>query len=483
MMMLQLDLREYQDRITVLNPTGNVGILTLWSRVDVVLKQIHNFGPLPSAVAAIANFYGDGLSQLLVNLAWNPQITSLYVVGSDRTNSYDELCAYFARGLEDINVNGIVQKRVVGTTRLVNQGIPQPYVLRPHGVPMIMRCQINELPRLLLAEPFGEIAADAQRVRVVLQETKLSTYPSLPVGHQVIGTDIADTWVEVLAALTRFGLDVQLKKGYRRELYNLKAVITNPTIPTPEQCADLGLNRDRLSSYMTGLLDPVLPPDISYTYGHRLRSYFGIDAIDRVISRLVADRDDRKCYITTWDQRQDLETPDDPYDLSRPCLVSLYFRIVRDRLLVSATFRTHRAYTAWIDNACAICELASDICNHVDAILGPVTIYSQSIGLESQAIEPATALVRGRKWQMRDDQRGDVVFKLERAIGDHGMIVVEHRVDGLTVDTYRGQNAEVLAHKLQVAGVVSDVGHAMYVGRQLGLLQAAIKHKVPYEEA
>ena len=61
----------------IINPEGNVGIVTLWSkpykiRADLQ-KQFPNLFEKDSPLVLIANLYGNGLPQMLSNLAYNPQ--------------------------------------------------------------------------------------------------------------------------------------------------------------------------------------------------------------------------------------------------------------------------------------------------------------------------------------------------------------------------------------------------------------------------
>ncbi len=83
-------------------------------------------------------------------------------------------------------------------------------------------------------------------------------------------------------------------------------------------------------------------PDETYNYGHRLRNYFGVDTLVACADRLRRDSEDRKSYVTLWDNTRDLGQVE-----GRPCLVSLYFRKFEGKLTLSATFRTHNAMDAY----------------------------------------------------------------------------------------------------------------------------------------
>ena len=98
----------------------------------------------------------------------------------------------------------------------------------------------------------------------------------------------------------------------------------------------------RLRRYQEEILSGEMRPDETYNYGHRLRNYFGLDTLAACVERLQHDPEDRKSYVTLWDNTRDLGQVE-----GRPCLVSLYFRKFENKLTLSATFRTHNAMDAY----------------------------------------------------------------------------------------------------------------------------------------
>ena len=474
-----LDLIYYSDKITIINPHGHIGILTLWSRVDVMLKQL---GELPASVAAISNFYGDGINQLLVNLLNNPQISVLHVTGTNRANSLEDLISFFDNGVEDVKVGGVVQRRIRGTTRLLNAAItgPDMFIRKPKIV-----CHKNaaDLKQSLDTEP---IVSNFDRKRVELVEQSVDQFPSIRHGHQIVGTNSIDAWRELLFTIVRFGQPTQLAKGSRRELYNVKVVINDVAWPDDSEYVSVNLEKDRMHKYAKQIIDGVLPDDASYTYGHRLRTYFGRDMLNIVIGRLSCDQEDRKCYISLWDPSNDLSGPTEA-DRSTPCWVGAFWRIVPVeagfQLLMSAIFRTHRAYTAWIENVHGLTAINSLITASIkeklciDIVPGPLTVYSQSISVEPLQLPMVEGVIGGRKWSMRDDNRGQLTFSI---VDDK--IVVEHKLNGMLLKRYEGKRAEIISHQLALDCVISDLGHSLYVGRQLGKLEMCIKHGIEYYE-
>ena len=62
----------FQDKLTIVNPAGTIGVLTLWSKVDYVMERFRQAGvdldPATSPIAVFGTLYGNGLRELLRNL-------------------------------------------------------------------------------------------------------------------------------------------------------------------------------------------------------------------------------------------------------------------------------------------------------------------------------------------------------------------------------------------------------------------------------
>lgn len=484
---MDLLLSYYSDKVTTVNPNGNIGILTLWSKTEVITKK---YGELPQSVCAISNYYGDGINQLLANLLANPQINHLIILGNNRTGSGDELIAYFERGVEEINMHGSKQYRIIGTTRLINSAVADCSLFdnrRPSIVKLYSDGVNNNLHIDIQIEKLRKALSDApepprntaDRLVIQLAETKTEVYPSVTAGHQVVTDGLLDAWSELLFAITRFGIPTQLPKGSRKELLNLKVVVTNPKWHTDAEYQAYNTSEEALRSYCSMMMEPNLAADTTYTYGNRLREYYGYDMVEQAVNRLTTDKEDRKCFLSLWDPRLDMydDNPDGSHR-GHPCWVSGFFRVHDGRLSFTAVFRTHRAYKAWIENAHGLMNLQSIVADRIGVPIGPLTIFSESISIDPGQLDLVQSVIAIRKWKLRDDGRGELVFSIN---GDKA--VVEHKMAGVVLKKYESQNIEALGHHLAQDMVVSDLNHSLYVGRQLGKLQLCLKHGLKYEES
>lgn len=483
----------FKDRLTIINPYGHIGVVTLWSKVDYVVERFRQAGvdldPATSPIAVFGNLYGNGLREMLRNLLHNPQIQLLLICGHDRSNSRDELVKFFDNGLEILTESNIIYLgiastpiypyRIKGTRRLIDglvhpelfSVIPEINWLGDPGAPgaqdvwgkfsipsNIRTTIVNFKPR-----PSEDLARPA--VIPALPQVKTSFFPSNSRGHVVVRDTILEAWKEILHLLTRFGRRVSLKKGERLELQHVKVVVEKPRPESEDNLRAVNLDPGKLGQYYLHFLDGEIRPDETYNYGHRLRSYFGLDTLAACAQRLKKDPEDRKSYVTLWDNSRDL-TPVE----GRPCLVSLYFRKFDDKLTLSATFRTHNAMDAYPMNLYGLQAIQDWVARQAGLAPGALVVISHSLGLDPKELDRAMLIIGQRPFKVRLDPMGYFRITL-----DGKEILVEHRYEDVTLKEYRAKKAERLQHELARDVALSDINHAIYLGRQLARAEAALK--------
>jgi thymidylate synthase len=282
-----------------------------------------------------------------------------------------------------------------------------------------------------------------------------------------------DAWLALVFLITRFGRRVRLKKGERLELQNVKVVVEKPE--SYEKFGDrlraVNLDPGKIGQYYMDFLTPELRPDETYNYGHRLRSYFKdnnnqeIDAVEVLSARLKRDPEDRKAYFALWDSREDLTRQG-----SCPCFVSAFFRKFEERLTLTATFRTHNAMDAWPMNFYGLMAFQSAVAKKAGITPGAITVFSHSISIDPKELDRALMVAEKRKWKMHLDPMGYFRITL-----DSKEILVEHRFEDVTLKEYRGKTAASLQHQVARDVAVSDINHAIYLGRQLAKAEIALK--------
>ncbi len=480
----------FGDRLHIINPHGVIGVVTLWSKPEYVIGCFREAGvdlnPATSPIAVFGTLYGNGLREMIRNLLYNPQIQVLLICGHDRSNSAYELKMFFSSELKPENnplvhyknpagAGAVSTLRIADTTRLIDDlARPEAFPYYPDFPRIVsldldkeefekaIRAFISEFQDSFKPAPVKE----EDRKIVPLPELEIQYFPSNPRAHQVIAERPLDAWLELLFCLSRFGRRVTLAKGDRLELQNVKVVVENPRPESPGRLLACNLSPEKLEIYYKDFLKGDLRPDESYNYGHRLRTYFGLDAVEVLAARLKADPEDRKAYFTLWDNRRDLQAEE-----GRPCLVSAFFRKFEEKLTLTATFRTHNALDAWLMNLYGLMALQREVARRAGPLPpGPITVFSHSISIDPKELDRALMVVAKRRWKMRLDPQGYFRVSL-----DGKEILVEHRFADVTLKEYRGRTAEGIQHQIARDLAVSDINHAMYLGRQLAKAELALK--------
>jgi thymidylate synthase len=479
----------FADRLTVINPQGTIGVVTLWSKVDYVIERFRQAGvdldPATSPIAVFGTLYGNGLREMLRNLLWNPQIQLLLICGNNRSGSYEELNNFFKLGVEPVSLSLVRYKipairqikgpklspvRIRGTKRIIdNMVLPEHFEGRsfrvknfgdPHKKEELI--QIREF--LTKFEP-DLLPQNVLRTPIALPEVEVQYFPGNPRGHVVVRDTPIEAWKEVLYLLTRFGRRVRLKKGDRLELQHVKVVVEKPRFEGEEQLRAAHLAPERLRRYQEDILRGELRPDETYNYGHRLCTYFGLDTLEACADRLKSDPEDRKSFVALWDTARDLTVKE-----GRPCLVSLFFRKFEGKLTLSATFRTHNAMDAYPMNLYGLMAIQGRVAKEAELKPGALVVISHSLGLDPKEVDRAMLIIGKRPFKVRLDPMGYFRVTL-----DEGEIIVEHRFEDVTLKEYRGKKAELLQHEIARDVAVSDINHAIYLGRQLAKAEMALK--------
>ncbi len=467
-----------KNQLKIINPFGTIGIITLWSGISYIERKLAEAGisldPSETPIAVVGTLYGNGLRELLRNLLYNPQINTLILYGRNRSGSAEELISFFEKGIELVENAAVSYEplpdgtepklaRIKGTRRIIDDLIkPEMFEIPPEIIFAGEPQQSGALQKIkqILKNYRPQECKNLKRIMVPLPEMKISWYPSNPRTHTIWAEDPLTAWKDLIHTLYNFGRPVVLKKGPRRELQNMKVVVENPE-PVPKDIIEkYGFKHEKLLLYQKEFLSAVLPEDTTYTYGHRMKSYFGFDQIEVVKERLREDPEDRKSYIVLWDPKGDLINLNGKG--GRPCLTSLFFRKFDNRLTLTATFRTHNALDAWLVNFYGLMALQKEVAGAVNMPPGAISVISHSISIDEAELDRAALIASEKEFRYRLDPMGYFRISL-----DSGEIVVEYRVDDITLKIYRSKKAAKLQHEIARDGIVSEISHAIYLGRQL----------------
>lgn len=502
-MSYSFEARYHRDRLRLINPAGDVGLLTLWSPVDAVLRRLEEISPelltpAGSRIAAIGNLYGDGMYAMFCNLLFNPQVRHLVAIGEDLgLPTCAEIGAFLSDGLEDARILGLPVRRIAGFDRVfavapefderpLRERLSFRYLGKPSGasLPAALARYLRELPPV-------EDGESGPRVRVEMAAARMPEQrPSRVDGHQVVRRRPLDCWEELVVRTVRFGRRAKLRSGSRLELLNAKAVITEPVEEPAELLSAYGFSLGDFRDYQRRMFQAELPPDTQYTYGNRLNGYFRLDdkstrTLAAVAGLLAANPTTRHAFVSIWDTPTDLRVR--ARDAAGgPCLVTLSFRGHDDSTLtLTASYRSHNLLIAWLENVYGLMAIQRRVAEDAGMSPGPITVISHSLGIDPRNTGFARAMQIAERWKNDDDLdhetgkyslREDPHGYFEVGIDDERrQIVVEHRHRGVVLKRYTGRHASRLASEISADMSVSLVSHALWLGGELARKEAALQ--------
>jgi len=174
------------------------------------------------------------------------------------------------------------------------------------------------------------------------------TLPGCRYGHRIEGRTIAETWIKIIHRIKTTGVIRPTRYDAQwQELIDVMAAVTDepPEFYFPEPNY-LPCDRSFIAEYVRSMMDDGPHEEgVKYTYGQRLRSWFGKDQIEQVIEKLIKEIDSASAVMSLWDL--------DDHELagSPPCLNHIWVRVVNEELSLTAVFRSNDMFSAWPANA------------------------------------------------------------------------------------------------------------------------------------
>ena len=460
------------NQIIVGDPTFQAAILTGWTRRDRVASEI----PKGIPYAAIGNIYTQerGVDMLIRNLLASPTIFSLILVGKDLTGVYPALKKLKGVSSDDRFVDVEGGYTVPGTKILVRNDIPKMVVIE-----LMERINLYEPSNLaeawsILAALQGRLIPPPQRKPCLYPapEPEAEIFPAPPNVHPIRAKTIPEAYLELLYQIMTFGTCVDTHYDQKSlELMNLVTIVTEQDPNDLNIPEFIPFDREHLIVYRNGLLSTMPPPDgVTYLYGHRMRAHFGTDQLSNVAKKLAKDPDSRSAVVSLWDPKQEMP--------GSPCLNHIWFRIRRNKIHATLTIRSNDMLYGWPENAYGFRyvqeQVRGMILNHrgafmdtKDLVLGDMVINSQSAHIYMDGWEHARALSeKYRKVRMWQDEKG--IWIVDR---ENGLVKIElSSPDGRPLTLIRGTPTQALS-EITKRRLVSDVGHALWLGFQLGRLE------------
>ncbi|MGA1826065.1 MAG: hypothetical protein ACMUIP_15525, partial [bacterium] len=110
---------------------------------------------------------------------------------------------------------------------------------------------------------------------------------------------------------------------------------------------------------------------------------------------------------------------------------------------------------------------------------GAITVFSHSISIAPEAMPAAMLIANKRKFAITMDPQGYFEICIDNEKGD---IVALHKSEGILIKRYRSSSATILQHQISCDIALSDINHAIYVGRQLAMAEHCLKNNIPFTQ-
>lgn len=379
--------------------TGSTVIVTGWTVAKTVAGWLQF-----SQYAAIGQLYSParGISTLCRNLLANPQILDLVVLCATGEDANAQGC----HRLRDFWEHGVTLGQTdTGQPAWVIQGAIPGYI-EPE-IPLEYLTSLRTAVTLHWCNSKAELISTIQALgtndsapwhpsplEFPVKESLPSVFPGQRYGHRIEGKTVAETWVKIIHRIKTTGtIRPTGYDGHWQELIDLMAVVTDEPEPFyfPEPNY-LPCDPAFIQGYLPQILgDAPKQEGVKYTYGQRLRSWFGVDQIEQVIKKLNQEIDAASAVMTLWDVL-------DHERGGSPCLNHIWVRVVAGELSLTALFRSNDMFSAWPANAMGLRALQRHIFERVEGatVLGPLITISQSAHIYDDCWDNADALIRDR---------------------------------------------------------------------------------------
>ena len=475
------------------NPESNVAIVTLWSKVSWIAEKVDK-----SKYAVMGQLFSAerGLDPLIRNLLANPHITNIIITGVDFSKSGIVLKDFFEKGF------------FKGKTELTGKECWRVDSAYPGYIgPDIPENVLNELRETVKVkwvhkieefDPASLEVPEKKRGRHEFvkkeEEIKENKYVGEDAVYVVRGKTIAEVWLKILDTIMKFGKeDATHYDEYQKEILNLVSVITGEDPDSLFIPEFLPFDAKHIMNYIPQITTGAKVPGTAYTYGMRIRSWFGTDQVEGAVQKLAQKTISRAVVINLWDSTKDLTIG------GSPCINHIWLRVRDGRLYMTATIRSNDMFEAYPDNAFGLRALQEIIRKEVNKRLKEKDANAQEIRLGDMIINSQSAHIYRDCWEraqavldryldryvsgqtnvtLNPDPRGNFV------IGPYqGNIVVHHLSNtNEVIGTYTGKTAEEVIEKMAKQNIISVMGHALDIGKELEKAEIAMRLGIPYSQ-
>jgi len=469
--------------------SGQTAVITGWAVKETLRKHLKD-----NEYAVIGQLYSPtrGINLLIRNLLLNPHVRYLVILNATKEDKNAGACQclgdFFRYGVEasisDTGRKSWVIRSLIPGYIDIDIDINALEKLR-RSVEIQEAISISDAVEKIQYYGNKEIVAPwGTPVEFPMTTIEPTVFPGTRYGHRIEGKTIAETWVKIIHRIKTTGtIRPTGYDGKWQELIDLMAVVTDEPddfyFPEPNY---LPIDRSFLEEYISQILDDAINQEgVKYTYGQRLRSWFGRDQIEQVIEKLIGEIDAASAVMTLWDVK-------DHEKGGSPCLNHIWLRVVDNELSLTAVLRSNDMFAAWPANAMGLRALQKHIRNEIcqrsqyDLRLAPLITLSQSAHIYDDTWSNAEQLIKEQysaicKKLDYYDPAGNFLIEIA-----DDKIVVTHTTPGSgeIVGCYSGKNPLKMIKEICAASPSVCPDHAGYLGMELQKASECLTNGIEY---
>jgi len=490
----------FKDRLILQNPNSTVGVVTLWMPKENVADHLEQ-----NTYSVCGQLYTkQGINYIVRNILSNPKIRNLIMCGVDRQESGEALRKFFEDGFEEsLDSNGDLKVwKIKGDEKAtIHKQIPSEYLEKIRK--NVKFYDLREASFSDVAKKVSDVHNADKNVKPFCkpitfpepEKTAPETYPSDGSVFKIRRDFIGDAWLDVLKTVTRFGRKIPGMYGDVGQVANLCVVIEKEDPDNPQMYNYFNFDKKQLDLYIKGFFDKNEKKSEVYTYGERIFDCEGIDQSEIMVEKLKRFEYDRGALAVLWKPNTDNFPPKNTEIKEKgqtkkwrvPCLVMILGQVVNGKLDMTAIFRNNDVYGAWPLNAFALRAFQKDIAEKIDKELGTLTTISHIAEIYELNWEDAKEIVQENdslSGTCQYDPRSYYIVTVEGPkitvafySPDGSKELALYSVDGTKPKSARDLSARILKDML-----VSDLGAACDLGRQLAKAESAVKLGLEFEQ-
>lgn len=458
---INLNIRYYKHALILNNELTTsikpfIAITTFWTQKDEIWQSLNQESK--NKVSVVGQLYTfNGLEWIERNCLANPSIKVIIITGYDNNNIKCKIESHTSVMSDYVEYENIFWNRYNQTDKTL-------IFIDDYKT-------LNNIIQQLDISTYTNDNVDPVIVPPPIK-SEFVTYESEESGFIVRDDDLYRLWKRSLTLIKLFGI---LTNG-TCEILNLVEVLTRKPILHPDMPAI-----EQIDQYLPQVCSPIPTKGLTYTYGSRLHDREQINNCIRLLSENVLNR---QACITTW-------LPPDDYHHPPPCLVLVTFRIhpikTNDNndnnelfgFYMNTTFRSHDIYKAFCMNIYALWSLGEKVLNEVmkktNKTIKFMSLTNNSIAAHVYEND-FKHLTNINMLNCSLDHRGYFIISLD----DKNILVQLMNTNNELVTEFKSNDPHELSDKCQP--FISEVSHALYIGRELMKAKYCLDNNLPYTQ-